>query len=90
MKSNIQMNKLKYEIDTLLIFPQVFDGQIEDETVLGTYCGTYRPHVTHISSMNQLTVIFVSDYTIVGTGFNATYEIGIPLNSHFYSKQLQL
>ena len=59
-------------------FLQVFDGLVEDETVLGKYCGTYTPRITHTSSENQLTVIFVSDYTIVGTGFNATYEIGMP------------
>ena len=56
----------------------MYDGLVEDETILGTYCGTYYRRITHTSSGNQLTVIFVSDYTIVGTGFNATYEIGMP------------
>ena len=64
-------------MEKFFLFPLVYDGLVEDGTVLGTYCGTYTPRVTHTSSRNQLTLLFVSDYTIVGTGFNATYEIGM-------------
>ena len=73
-------------MDTLFHFPQVYDGLVEDDTVLGTYCGTYTPRVTHTSSRNQLTLLFVSDYTIVGTGFNATYEIGMPFEHSLLAK----
>lgn len=52
---------------------KVHDGLSVDDPLIGRYCGNQLPSPIR-STSNVLYVRFVADYTIHGTGFNATYQ----------------
>ncbi|XP_070545531.1 suppressor of tumorigenicity 14 protein-like [Ptychodera flava] len=53
-------------------YVRLYDGSTTASTLLGTFCGTVTPEAI-TSSSNSLLVIFESDSSIQGAGFQATY-----------------
>ena len=55
----------------ILFFFQIYNGSMSEEALVGKYCGTIEPLVvvTHL----VLFVEFISDGSVNGHGFNATY-----------------
>ena len=62
---------------TLFIF-QIYDGRIEDNNVIGTYCG-HEADIDILATQSVITVYFSSDYMTGSQGFNATFMPGIVL-----------
>ncbi len=54
---------------------QVNDGSSSNDTLLGTYSGTTAP-ATIVSSLNVIRIMFRSDATNQGTGFQASWSVG--------------
>ena len=55
----------------------------ENEIILWAGCGFDVPGFTAVSSANQLTVVFVSDRSIVYEGFEAAYSQTLEGESNF-------
>ncbi|KAG2458577.1 CUBN protein, partial [Polypterus senegalus] len=66
---NCQYDYLK--LSSALSF-QIYDGDSEQFPLVGTFCGSEVP-ATFVSSSNFLTARFISDGSIVKSGFIATY-----------------
>ena len=68
LKSEISTKISLY--DYFIIF-QIYNGSMSEEALIGKYCGTIEPLVviTHL----VLFVEFISDGSVNGHGFNATY-----------------
>ena len=61
----------KYQNIMLCLFFQIYNGSMSEEALVGKYCGTIESLVivTHL----VLFVEFISDGSVNGHGFNATY-----------------
>lgn len=55
------------------VFQQVYDGTINNDAKIGTYCGTRAPE-TIVSRMNYLHLVLESDDSITGRGFKGNYS----------------
>ena len=53
---------------------KVYDGQDDSAALLGTYCGIQAP-IKFRSTSNTLYVIFTSDGSVSGTGFEAGFSM---------------
>ena len=57
----------------LFVSLQIYDGIIDDNALIGKYCNSYLPK-TITTSSKRLHVIFFSDGSVIGAGFNASYD----------------
>ena len=62
-------------ISRTLIYFQIYDGRIEDNNVIGTYCG-HEADIDILTTQSVVTVYFSSDYMTGSQGFNATFMPG--------------
>lgn len=56
----------------MLFFFQLYDGDNENASLAGTFCGATVP-APFLSTRNSLTVKFVTDNSVEREGFNVTY-----------------
>lgn len=56
----------------LLLWLQIYDGDVGYSPQKGPYCGTQAPFDKIYSSSNLATVVFASDSSIEQSGFNIT------------------
>ena len=56
-----------------MLFLQVRNGETPDSALMGIYCGTTMPP-DMISVGNAMYLKFVTDATVVGSGFRIEYE----------------
>lgn len=56
----------------MLFFFQLYDGDNENASLAGTFCGSTVP-APFLSTRNSLTVKFVTDNSVEREGFNVTY-----------------
>lgn len=49
-------------------------GDNVNATSLGTFCGTSTPN--YVTTDSNMTVTFISDYSVTKTGFSARYKSG--------------
>ena len=52
----------------------IYDGPTDNDPRIGSYCGNVVPTVEIKSSKRDMLVVFASDGSITGGGFNASYE----------------
>lgn len=65
---------IEYHADCTYDNLEIFDGAGGFKTKLGTFCGQKKPPSTFVSSFNHLTVVFSSDQSTSGRGFQANYS----------------
>ena len=78
---NFTQFDLEYDRKCQFDYVQIYDGQTKSSRLIGHYCGSFNP-VAVRSSGRFLLVVFVSDNTTVGKGFNATWGFLEPSKFH--------
>ncbi|XP_071948833.1 uncharacterized protein [Antedon mediterranea] len=51
----------------------VYDGEVESDDIIGEFCNYNRPPEYVISSRTKMSLVFYSDSTVSGHGFQASY-----------------
>ncbi|XP_060551372.1 uncharacterized protein LOC132712950 [Ruditapes philippinarum] len=65
---------IEYHAKCVNDYGEVFDGDNVNATSLGTFCGTSTPN--YVTTDSNMTVTFISDYSVTRTGFAARYISG--------------
>ncbi|XP_062309044.1 enteropeptidase [Osmerus eperlanus] len=76
---NIQLHFLDFDVEGTYDMVEVRDGAGLQSELLGVFSGTKGPSPDVISTTNQMTVMFFTDSSGSGRGFNANFTTGLRL-----------
>ncbi len=85
---NLTLEFTSWEVEAGYDVLHIHDGRTANAPLIGSYSGSMPPSIT--ATGDALTLYFVSDNTVVGEGFEATWTSmgrGCGIGSHFKSAQ---
>lgn len=81
-KVNIQFNSFDLETSSTCAYDwmKIYNGSDVNSPLLGTWCGTNSPGTINATNASgTLTVVFHSDYSVTGNGWDATIKVYNPI-----------